>query len=108
MCDFSEGPSTPSTPAGDPEVIPTIELRDTSLANSGALLMNAVVFDYQHSSSQDDVLKWNGLNYKESWEVCWATGLNVFGILLHLLTAGVQIMNASRNVQNPSLVWPAD
>jgi hypothetical protein len=30
--------------------------------------MNADVFDYQHSSSQDDVLKWNGLNYKESWE----------------------------------------
>eukprot|EP00668_Euglena_longa_P003425 GGOE01004010.1.p1 GENE.GGOE01004010.1~~GGOE01004010.1.p1 ORF type:complete len:2129 (-),score=578.38 GGOE01004010.1:277-6012(-) len=52
----------------DPEVIPTIESRDTSLVNNGSLLMNAVVFDYQHSSSQDDVLKWNGLNYKESWE----------------------------------------
>lgn len=53
----------------DPEVIPAVESRDTSLVNNGTLLMNAAVFDYQHSSSQDDVMKWNGLNYKESWEV---------------------------------------
>ena len=53
----------------DAEMIPCMELKDTSLASDGNLLMNADVFDYQHSSSQDDVLKWNGLNYKESWEV---------------------------------------
>jgi len=52
----------------DAEMIPCMELKDTSLASDGNLLMNADVFDYQHSSSQDDVLKWNGLNYKESWE----------------------------------------
>eukprot|EP00669_Euglena_mutabilis_P012115 TRINITY_DN6738_c0_g1_i1.p1 TRINITY_DN6738_c0_g1~~TRINITY_DN6738_c0_g1_i1.p1 ORF type:complete len:757 (+),score=219.81 TRINITY_DN6738_c0_g1_i1:627-2897(+) len=52
----------------DSEMIPLVETRDTSLTNHGALLLNAAVFDYQHSSSQDDVLKWNGLNYKESWE----------------------------------------
>ena len=50
-------------------MMPTVETHDTSLVNAGQLLMNAVVFDYLHSSSQDDVLKWNGLNYKESWEV---------------------------------------
>uniref|UniRef100_A0A7S1NKP4 RNA helicase n=2 Tax=Eutreptiella gymnastica TaxID=73025 RepID=A0A7S1NKP4_9EUGL len=52
----------------DSEMIPSVEFKDTSMANDGQLLLNAAVFDYQHSSSQDDVLKWNGLNYKESWE----------------------------------------
>eukprot|EP01010_Urceolus_cornutus_P001177 NODE_169_length_2135_cov_248.175935_g133_i0.p1 GENE.NODE_169_length_2135_cov_248.175935_g133_i0~~NODE_169_length_2135_cov_248.175935_g133_i0.p1 ORF type:complete len:573 (+),score=124.86 NODE_169_length_2135_cov_248.175935_g133_i0:69-1721(+) len=52
----------------DNDMMPAPELRDTTLAGNGALLLNACVFDYHHSTSQSDVHKFNGLNYKESFE----------------------------------------